>query len=375
MARIKWKTGNPACLACLAVFVAFAARAEDGAEIAKGLDNLKRIYAIAQIIEMRNALGGDEPPFESQLDPWGTPYRIETPFGYRIIGAGRDKRFELSSVKPSVQFAGLDDDVVFQNGAMVRSNRNWLHARVTPGAAATALAALRQEELLFMMMRAPVMQKIAGINLTGLSMRDVGALIENHRAVHGDLSRLTPPDQRDAWGTPLRVIVEGESWRVISAGSDRKFDPTSWRTSARADPAEDMIFERGIFTRRVAEAELLKVSPPETKPIAQPPDEKIGGVGPWKEVDKSMTPPQIVQRVEPEYPEEYRRARMIGIVVMQIAISEKGTVDRLAVIKSLAPEFDMAAVKAARTWKYKPAMQDGRAIPVLFYLTVNFKLE
>lgn len=34
----------------------------------------------------------------------------------------------------------------------------------------------------------------------------------------------------DAWGTPLRYVVspDGTSYRVISAGSDPKFDPASW---------------------------------------------------------------------------------------------------------------------------------------------------
>jgi len=35
----------------------------------------------------------------------------------------------------------------------------------------------------------------------------------------------------------------------------------------------------------------------------------------------------------------------------------------------------MAAVDAVREWKFQPATHNGKPIPVLFNLTINFKLE
>jgi TonB family protein len=61
--------------------------------------------------------------------------------------------------------------------------------------------------------------------------------------------------------------------------------------------------------------------------------------------------------------------------VLEVAISETGAVENVAVIKSLAPGLDMAAVNAVRQWKFKPATRDGKPVPVLFNLTINFKLK
>ena len=379
-----------AAVALLWITVAPIAFADEtDADIAKGLENLRTIYAIAQVIDTRVMLGTGVPQLQPQLDPWGTPYRVETTDGYRIIGAGRDRQFEETHTGERLQFSGLDGDAVLENGAMIRSNRNWLYAFAGAGSAAAAeLAGLRKAELLFMLLRSPVMQKVSGINLTLTAMERVGALVEQHRTRHGELPQNEPlrtlagtiadPNERlmrDAWGTPFQLLVEGDTWRLISAGADRKFDPASWTRSPEADAAEDIVLEKEGFTRRVDPKRLLEKTRPEVEAIAQPPDSRLEGVGPWVSIDKSISPPVAVERIEPEYPEDYRRARISGIVILQIAISDTGAIDDIRLLKSKAPELDMSAITAVRKWIFKPATKDGKPIPVLFSLTINFKLK
>jgi hypothetical protein len=46
----------------------------------------------------------------------------------------------------------------------------------------------------------------------------------------------------DPWGTPYRVEINGEKFRIIGAGSDRKFEPESWTTPGQyADLATDVV--------------------------------------------------------------------------------------------------------------------------------------
>jgi TonB family protein len=35
----------------------------------------------------------------------------------------------------------------------------------------------------------------------------------------------------------------------------------------------------------------------------------------------------------------------------------------------------MAALQAVQQWKFQPATRSGKAVPVLFNLTINFKLK
>jgi hypothetical protein len=57
----------------------------------------------------------------------------------------------------------------------------------------------------------------------------------------------------DAWGTPIRfeIAKDRKSYRLISAGADRRFNPQSWAAANRelADFAEDLVYENGAFVR------------------------------------------------------------------------------------------------------------------------------
>ena len=78
--------------------------------------------------------------------------------------------------------------------------------------------------------------------------------------------------------------------------------------------------------------------------------------------------------MNPHYPEEARVARTQGAVVLEVRVGEDGSVDDVRVLQPLPNGLDEAAVEAVRQWKFQPAMKDGRAIPVVFELTISFRL-
>jgi hypothetical protein len=109
----------------------------DESDIVKGLQNLSSVHRIANVLELRRTLAHSL-PLQVPADPWGTPYRIsESPAGYRIVSAGGDAKFDETVALARQQFAGIEGDIVFEDGKLIRSNRNWLYARVrvevTPG--------------------------------------------------------------------------------------------------------------------------------------------------------------------------------------------------------------------------------------------------
>jgi TonB family protein len=339
-------------------------------DVAKGLRNLAEMHRIASAIELRRTLAGTTqmrlPP-----DPWGTPYDVqETTSGYRIVSAGSDQKFDEMVALTSEQFDGLEGDVVIEDGKLVRSNRNWLYSRVAGDAsAAAALETLRQAEIDHAIMRIPAMRMLTGIKATAMAMQMVAAYI--------DTNKTAPPPElsRDAWGTPLRIDLNPDgTYRIVSAAADRKFDEESWTRPPAANTGEDIIFENGKITRQVSEADVLKTGTLRAAAIPQPPDAPLEG-GRWQRVGEGITAPVLVQRAEPVYPDEYRRARVEGIVILQLAISETGAIEDVSVLKSVAPGLDMAAVDAVRGWTFKPATKEGKPVPVLFNLTINFKLK
>ncbi|HEX6178267.1 MAG TPA: TonB family protein [Thermoanaerobaculia bacterium] len=95
----------------------------------------------------------------------------------------------------------------------------------------------------------------------------------------------------------------------------------------------------------------------------------------YERVGADVKAPNLVHRVEPVYPAEARAAFISGIVIIEVLIDATGNVADATVLKGLPHGLDQAAVDAVRQWKFEPATKNGAAVPVVFNLTVNFKLH
>ena len=85
--------------------------------------------------------------------------------------------------------------------------------------------------------------------------------------------------------------------------------------------------------------------------------------------------PIPTNRVDPEYTEAARKARIAGIVVVEAVIDRNGNVDRVRIVKGLPAGLGESAVAAVRQWKFKPGTLNGTPVDVIFNLTVNFKVD
>jgi TonB family protein len=97
--------------------------------------------------------------------------------------------------------------------------------------------------------------------------------------------------------------------------------------------------------------------------------------GPPYRVGDKVSRPEIVSSVPPVYTELARRARVTGTVILEATIDEQGNVTDTRVLKGLPMGLDRSAVEAVRKWKFKPALLDGRPVPVYYVLTVNFQID
>lgn len=88
----------------------------------------------------------------------------------------------------------------------------------------------------------------------------------------------------------------------------------------------------------------------------------------------SMTPPRVITRVEPLYPDVAKREGITGMVMVEAMINERGRVDSVRVLKGLPHGLDQAAVDAIRQWTFEPATIDGKPVPTAYNLTMNFRL-
>ncbi len=105
---------------------------------------------------------------------------------------------------------------------------------------------------------------------------------------------------------------------------------------------------------------------PTAPPAYRPPGpRRVGG---------DVLPPVKRHAPPPRYPEIARAARIEGIVYLEAVIDATGQVTRIEVIQGLRLGLDEAAVDAVSRWRFDPATYNGKPVPVIYNLTIYFKL-
>jgi protein TonB len=87
-----------------------------------------------------------------------------------------------------------------------------------------------------------------------------------------------------------------------------------------------------------------------------------------------ITNPIPLVTPEAEFSDEARRAKYQGICMIAIIVDARGYPQNPRVIRSLGMGLDEKALEAVRQYRFKPALKDGRPVPVRITVSVNFRL-
>jgi TonB family protein len=87
--------------------------------------------------------------------------------------------------------------------------------------------------------------------------------------------------------------------------------------------------------------------------------------------------PTLLHQETPQYPEAAMRAKIEGSVELEAVVLADGTVGDVRVLKSLdqASGLDAEAIAVAKKWLFKPALKDGKPVPVIVTLILEFRLD
>ncbi len=106
-------------------------------------------------------------------------------------------------------------------------------------------------------------------------------------------------------------------------------------------------------------------------------------------VGDGVTPPKPIEKHDPDYTPEAKAAKIEGTVVLSVVIGEDGVPRDIGVIRGIAGGvveaddgdglqlyrgLDENAVEAVSRWRFEPGKKDGRPVPVLATIEVNFRL-
>jgi len=98
------------------------------------------------------------------------------------------------------------------------------------------------------------------------------------------------------------------------------------------------------------------------------------GDEPARRVGGNIKAPAKLKDVSPVYPPIAASAQVQGVVIIDATIDESGRVTQATVLRSI-PLLDQAAVDAVRQWIFAPTLVDGRTVPVIMTVSVNFTLQ
>jgi protein TonB len=96
-----------------------------------------------------------------------------------------------------------------------------------------------------------------------------------------------------------------------------------------------------------------------------------GGV---RHIGGGVSPPQAIYTVEPEFSEEARKAKVTGIVLVNVVVDLNGLPTHVRVVRGVGMGLDEKAIEAVRQYRFKPGMENGKPVLTEVNVEVDFHI-
>ena len=83
----------------------------------------------------------------------------------------------------------------------------------------------------------------------------------------------------------------------------------------------------------------------------------------YKITDDGVIAPKLVEKVEPNYTDAAKDAKIEGTVVVMVVIEVDGKIHEAEVIHGIDEGLDANAVAAVQSWRFEAARKDGEPVP------------
>jgi TonB family protein len=102
-------------------------------------------------------------------------------------------------------------------------------------------------------------------------------------------------------------------------------------------------------------------------------EESVPGKSGLVQVPAHVMASRIVKQVQPKYPEEAKKKKIQGTVVLNVKIGKDGTVENLKVVSG-PKALQRSSLDAVRQWTYKPFLLNGNPVEVETTISVVYTL-
>jgi TonB family protein len=169
-----------------------------------------------------------------------------------------------------------------------------------------------------------------------------------------------------------RAAEERERQRIAA---EREAKEEAERLAAEEEArvaAEAEARQKAEEERKAKEAEADRQQLAEAQAEPEPPPVKVGDlVG----MSSGVTPPELLAQPEVRYPAMGKKLAKEAEVEVRVLVDENGNVrDATLMGKKAGFGFDQAALEAAKSARYKPALKEGVRVKMYVNLTIKFDL-
>jgi TonB family protein len=95
---------------------------------------------------------------------------------------------------------------------------------------------------------------------------------------------------------------------------------------------------------------------------------------PVRKIGGGVTQSEVIYKVDPEFSAEAKKAKFQGVVLVNLIVDAKGRPQNVHVLRGVGMGLDEKAVAAVKKYKFKPAMEGGKPVPVGLNVEINFKI-
>jgi len=87
-----------------------------------------------------------------------------------------------------------------------------------------------------------------------------------------------------------------------------------------------------------------------------------------------VSAPVAIYKVEPDYSDEARKAKLQGAVILEGIVGTDGNVYEIKIVQALGLGLDEKAVEAVKNWRFQPGMKEGKAVATRVEFEIHFRL-
>jgi len=89
-----------------------------------------------------------------------------------------------------------------------------------------------------------------------------------------------------------------------------------------------------------------------------------------------VTLPECVSCPSPHYTKDAAKAKLEGVVILDVIVGEDGTPQTIRIVKGIGKGLDQSAMLTVRKWRFKPAVDaTGKPVAVKMPVSVTFRLQ